>query len=62
MHMLHTQCIPQTCPLKVSHNFPRISLTGADLKADGKGNNGKNWLLSPGTSSQSEGYMQGTRS
>ena len=26
------------------------------LKADYKGNNGKNWLLSPGTSSQSEGY------
>ena len=37
----------------ISQRYCRPVLT---LKADYIGNNGKYWLLSPGTSSQSEGY------
>ena len=36
--------------------FPNMILTSADLKLGCKGNNGKNCLLNPGTSSQNEGY------
>ena len=41
---------------KSCSHFPKISLTNADLKSGCKVNKGKNWLLNPGTSSQSEGY------
>ena len=42
----------------VYSHFPKILLTSADLKnwSCRKVNLAKNWLLNPGTSSQSEGY------